>query len=309
MRVAIYTQSGWSIGLGHAVRCGHLARELLRRGAEVSIVADRNEPGTPYLESAGAGWCRPMVATPCDVAVVDYMAPTLPFVRTVARNTKKTVVLVGAGWTIDRAIFDTADLLLYQTGWKAYEENPKVLSGGNYIILDPGYAAEPAATRGGDILLVCGGGIPLGYSASLADAMSAIGLTGVLVVGPQHAEDIRVQGWQTVSRPAGLRHYQNSYHLQVGTMGMATYEALAAGCVPIMVGRSQDHVNTAETLETLGCGRSMGLWDDILPERVADEAAWYILHDEDRERMRATGRALVDGKGVGRVAEAILNGS
>jgi len=251
-------------------------------GHEVVIVADPHEPGAPFLRAvAGASWGRPFVA--CDIAVVDLMNPTIPFVESVRRNAKRTVVFVGAGWSSQQDIADIADLLVFQTGFEVHLDNPKVISGGPYLVLAPEYAQEPPDEKTKDVLIVCGGGVPLGFSASLADAMSAVGITGSLVVAPQHLDDISVHGWDVVRRPMSLWPLQSVAHIQAGTMGMSAYESMAVRVMTLLK-RLGVH---PEVLVVGGVAKDAGFMDAL-----SKKLGVAVSAPEDPEYACALGAAL-----------------
>ena len=291
--VLIYTETGPGVGLGHIVRMSHLARELRGRGAEVGTWPHRPTSAGAEMLHRGVG----MGPSRADVGIVDVMHWEPRWIEGFQNCVERLVVIVGAGQANPAATI--AHLAVYQTGW-AVEGQP---SGWDHLILAPGYQS-PLADKKHDALVVFGAGIPWGYAKQVALDTHDLGLSGTLVVPPYHQYefDYTKLGLRAVRSPASLHGLQASHRIQVGSFGMSTYESVAARCLPVVVGRSEDHVSSANRVMTMGGCLSAGLWNEVKPEALAKLArAGLAALPELGPRM-----PKIDGRGAERVAKAIL---
>ena len=291
--VLIYTETGLDVGLGHVTRMLHMARALREAGAEVG--------SWPHRPTAATGWLRqrgvPLGPSAADIGVMDVMNWDNRMVDAFKAGARKLVVVIGAGQS-SKTRAAGADLMVYQTGWQPYgaasDLVPSHLAGPDYLILDPAYAVRSNGPRW-DALVSFGTGMPPHYARATAESLAERGITGT-IVGDS------CDGFVGVSPPEGLRGLQVAHKIHVGSLGMSTYEAVAAGSIPVVVGRSSDHVATGQRLERLGMAHCPGHVDDVTPATLAMTAA-RILSNYAFVRSR---QPIIDGLGAQRVAKAIL---
>ena len=303
--VLIYTETGLDVGLGHVTRMLHLANALQKAGAEVGSWPHRPTAATGWLHRRGV----PMGPSVADIGVIDVMNWDNRMVDAFKAGARKLVVVIGAGQS-SKARAVGADLMVYQTGWQPYgaasDLVPSHLAGPDYLILGPEYTRPSGVPRNRDALVVFGAAVPWSYSVGVVAHLSSAGLTGTLVVPPYHAHEFGhtklPPGFDMICDPRSLRELQSSHRVQVGSLGMSTYEAVAAGSIPVVVGRSSDHVATGQRLERLGMAHCPGHVDDVTPATLAMTAA-RILSNYAFVRSR---QPIMDGLGAQRVAKAIL---
>ena len=320
MDALIHTTAGPEVGYGHVVRCAHLANELSRRGVRVYAWPYRPTAAAGYLRSrAGALIMGPECA---EIGVLDTMTYDARIVEELRASVDKLVVIVGAGYRLTPELLRAADLLVFQTGWVVGQHGwtsgggdpvfndevtfkPPQISGPDFIILGPEYARPLNVMRQREALVVFGSGIPWDYTVETTQALSDRGVRGTLVVPPHYAGEyeytLSPHGFTMLNSPLTLRGLQAMHTVQVGSLGMSTYEALAAGCWPVTVGKTADHVETADILMTMGMGWGMGNWEQAGPVDIASTAATYLATVIEFPRV-------IDGYGVGRVVERILEG-
>jgi hypothetical protein len=288
-RVLIYVSGGNNEGMGHIIRSSHLANALrdradvrvafsLSRGDLIPdwMACERFPIEMDYLRQANPVHASVVNGFEPDVFVLDVMWPKDDWLCA-----PKNVLIVGAGWTITKRIAEAADLLVYQTGWKI----PGCVSGPEHLMLGPAYARSEIA-KTVSALISFGAGIPRGYEQAAREAFP-----DALV--PESGE--MLCGLQAHSR------------IHIGSTGMSTYESMAMGCVPVVVNRSTDHADTAKKMDDLGTLVNCGILASCTPETLVTVARDLLLNDDLRETMARRGRTLVDGKGLGRVADRILN--
>ena len=197
MTVLIYCRSGPDIGMGHVVRCRHLADELRKRGKDTAILTGDKDPGWDYLMRARAAallaenrWTleTAIEGLDADTLIVDMMETDNRQLREVRPLVRKLVVIVGTGWSITRETKRLADLIVYQgvghpTLSVLMVPGARILSGPEHIILGPEYDGGCGGQKRG-VAIYTGGGVPFSFGVGLARELSDMG--GVLVAGPQH---------------------------------------------------------------------------------------------------------------------------
>ena len=269
-KILVVTESGPVVGYGHSVRSGHLAAVL---DAATGVDVHQSEP-----------W---------DLVVLDVMRPDLWLFGRETVDWRKLAVIVGAGWTISEEVGAAADLVVYQTAFPV-DDYGLSRAGPDFLILDPRYAAKSPPGDAGAVVWF-GAGID-------ADWMERVILslldTAVPVSFPARTPEWD-PGWH-----GALYHHHRRCAVHVGSVGMTTYEAAAAGCVPITVARSLDHDATGHQLDRIGICDHFGLATEIDPEVFASVVA-ELLRTDEVKRKRDVGIRTIDGLGVFRVAEEL----
>ena len=149
-----------------------------------------------------------------------------------------------------------------------------------------------------DVTLYLGAGLHKNLHSSLCDAFVVQNIEAVQVGEFNSTWNNQIH--KTLSRSK----------LFVGSMGMVTYEAIACGAYPIVVCRSEDHMEAAERLVQRGlainCGIATRPTKENSPENilkiVKEKLASYIT---PYSLLPILGQP-VDGKGLYRVAREIL---
>uniref|UniRef100_A0A6M3LBR9 Glycosyltransferase n=1 Tax=viral metagenome TaxID=1070528 RepID=A0A6M3LBR9_9ZZZZ len=312
--VLIHARADGVTGLGHAARCAHLANALARRGvsvvalalSEADDTASRHwsrvlDPAVTTLRAA-RGELEEVLDRVRPVGVVLDLMDCDPVLSTAVHQCGAGLVtVVGNGWSVTQQVVDLSDALLYQSCINV----PGHRSGVNWLMLDHKYSWKRYRTREKslDAVVAFGGGVDSAYTMEVCARVAAAGMTVVGIAG-EHQLD---PGWPTsfgayaVLRDShSLLGAMSKARLFVGSLGMMAYEAAAVGAIPILTGRSQEHVHTADELARRGAGVSLGLTGEVEPRFLA-EAASLFLGSDAQAAMRQRGQRLIDGKGVWRV--------
>ena len=295
MKIAVYTEAGTEIGMGHVVRMSHLINLFKARGHHVDIIT--NDDGQKYFTSQrhhSIDTKGVKSISEADIAIVDHMITDDAYLQAIRPSVKKLVVIVGAGHTITPVTRWVADLIIYQcpTREDLYNVVPgeKIISGLDHLILQPQYAYPMSEDdRGNDFLVYFGGGTK--------------GLFAQKIVAGLRDKGYKVKWVGTSNWDDDLYEALSLATTFVGTMGMVTYEAMATSTYPIVFSRSDDHLTIAGQLTTGNKVTNLGL----LPERAMNVDT-YITKIIKAHKNRL-GRSLlreVDGKGAYRVAREIL---
>lgn len=297
-RVDLVADSGHSVGLGHVARLAALAEEL---GTSAQfVVAD--EDARRWLEARGLRVTeRAEKAEPAAVVVLDRVHEVAPDEVRDLRETGALVVLVddqGPARTVADVVVDPPTLAAWPPA------AGRVLGGFEHALVRREWVAARAVAAARDrVLLTFGGTDPYGLSALAADALtgSPVPVTTVLGIGSQ----TEVAG-DVVRSPADFAVRVRSARLLVTAFGGTVLEAACVGTPVLSVCTREDHFRHAADLATHGLLRVVdaraGVTGEALRaavEAALDDTAWLTSVAE-------AGPALVDGRGAGRVAAALL---
>jgi UDP-2,4-diacetamido-2,4,6-trideoxy-beta-L-altropyranose hydrolase len=306
--VAILTEAGRGVGLGHLRRCQALAAALDTGGAAVEIAV------------AGEGW-GPATATPLDWlgdpaslrAWLDARRPDAVVVDSygasegLLRGLRARVLCVAVVDDLaDRAL--PASIVVngsWHAGRLAYRTDADTLKllGPQYALLDPAYAdraIRPPAATVGRVLVSFGGDADT--AGALMDAVAAVrrAVPGAVIdVAATAAGHFDGDDAITVHRGLpSLRGLIGHADLVVSGGGMTLYECLAAG-VPVVATVLADNQRPNVT-EMARAGLI------VTAEPSVGAAVGRVASDAGlRRALSAGGRAAVDGRGARRVADAI----
>jgi len=217
-------------------------------------------------------------------------------------------------------VSELVDLQVYQSIAVNNNEIPigkNVLLGCEYLILNQDYLSLRQvygdSVVGHDVLVIMGGGDPHGITGVVCEAakiscngngMNIRAVIGAAVDDPGKRRMALPDGIKYFHAPPTLLRAFASSRCAVSALGMTTYEAACVGVPTASIGWSEDHVETAIKLEQANVTVNLGLWNkpdwrkmNDFVKRMGDWQEW--------NRMSDAGRALVDGQGVVRVADAI----
>ena len=311
--------NGYQVGMGHVVRCSLLA------GPGDRFLTHVKEPGMEYLRALGLAcyvvgdgiseaesiryWLKFWEGA-FDRLVVDVMHIDNDMLASVRDIVKRIIVIVGVGWSISERTRALADLIVYQ-GLAAPSRRVQDAAGGRILRgLEYAIVRNPVRRTGRDgVLVFMGGSIPWQYSVDVCKELAQRGLHGTVAAGwhLDKTDDGLPEAFRKVERAPNLAELQASHSIQVCSMGMAVYEAMAAGTPCICVSREKDHWLTALELDDAGLIVDCGLVHQTSAAELAGCVEGTLL-DSDLMKQLSESRAI-DGLGAGRVIEAMCERS
>lgn len=313
LTVAVLTEAGPAVGLGHLRRTQALASALRAHGSVVRfLVAGTGVADEPEPETRREGWTvapegalETLHGWSPDVAVVDSYAAGEDFLDTLRRRVALVV-----------AIDDLADRRLpvhlvvngaCHAASLRYRgaADTAFLLGPRYALLDLAFATPPPHRVAGPVrrvLVTLGGAAAPSAVERVVRAVTAALPAAVvdLALGP-FAPSPRLDGGRVDLRRGlrSLRGLMLEADLAVTGAGMTAYECLAAG-TPVVAVALVD--NQRPNLERLGAAGLIVPGEPSLAATVAALAA----DPSRRAALGVRGRQAVDGAGAGRVADEIV---
>lgn len=325
-----------AVGGGHMSRAMALAKALRGAGAVRFVLDTESAAWAPVLAEQGFGVDR-TPPTPTHESGVERVTACIfdgygfgeaDFAR--ARADADLVVLIDDLGVSAQNI----DLLVRLATENS--DDPRVLAGPRYALLDDAYAAPPArcAGPGQRVLLAFGLRDPENATGLVLDALATLtanhpdmSVTVALGADAPHRAAVEAALRRDISRGClrvGLRSLRALYDasdIAVGGGGVSLLERMASGCPSLTLAIADNQVAGASLADAAGAtiylGRRAavsvaaiatalaGLLDDgTAREDMARED--MVCEDMVREDMARRGRALVDGQGVARVAEEIV---
>lgn len=318
--VAVRTTASRDIGFGHLRRCLTLATELSRRGAEVAFWLTGDERGVEEAKAMGFdavaidGGTEPART----LALVGKHAPRIVVVDDYAVDEAFFRALRGRGATV-LAVDDLADRVLEvdvvlngnMNGPALPYRAPgaRLLLGPRYAMLREGFRGVPpreTSPRPGRVLVTMGGADPLDLTAAAMRAVAAAVPEARIdvVVGPLFRASVDTPSAKaTLHRsPPDLASLMREADLAVSAGGQTLYELAACGvpAVAIRVAENQrGNIAALAAAPTLVAAEPTEEAIRIAVGRLTGDRAL-------RRTMSETGRREVDGQGVVRVADALL---
>lgn len=327
------------IGLGHVVRCLAIAEELREsHGFRVGFAMRKGEPGCSMVRDKGypvrtpsqasprfdyAGWLRDAVREAgARVLVLDVRDDlSRDTVEGLRKEGLRIVLLDDLG---QKRL--SADLAFYppvpqvrRLGWEGF--TGKLFVGWEWVALRRQFASVPAhASRGRlTVLVTMGGSDPADLTRKTVGALDRLegDFDAVVVEGRGYSRHEAL-----AARLAGARRrfellrdvddmaaLMARADLAVASFGVTAYELAAAGVPAIHLCLTEDHAESASAFAGAGMAVSLGAAGRVTEEALAGEISRLLADGTARRAMAARARQRVDGRGAGRIAQAIANGT
>jgi len=330
-RVAIRTDAGPEIGLGHARRCLTLAGALRELGVESVFVLAGGRRACEWLEAshfevvpvepardldATLEHCRVHEAR---VIVVDSASLGTAYLTTLAAAGLRVVViddLADHDLPVDLVVNGSAgaERLPYRGASRT-----RFLLGPRHVLLRAQFGqagTRSVPDRARRVLITVGGGDPSDLTSRLVGwTTRALGAVEQdVVVGPFGARTGALQAAAAAGRvvlhedPKDLAALMLEADMALSGGGQTAYELAATGTPAVAIRLADNQTLNLTALAEAGTLDWVGdAGDDDLHVKIGTALAGLANDPMRRARMSRQGRALVDGRGAGRVARAIAD--
>lgn len=194
----------------------------------------------------------------------------------------------------------------------------RLLSGPQYALLAPDYAALPPRTvrlQADRVLVSCGGSDPMGYTLVVLRGLEQIfgKLQVRVVLGPLFNAGIcaEIESWASnsrhemvlVSAPEALLDEMLWCDLAIAASGLTKYELAATGTPALLFSIDDLHDRMNRPFAMIGTSVDLGV--NIIPELVSKQTEMLLGDVDSRNTMSVTGKQMVDGLGAKRLIAEI----
>lgn len=340
MKIAFRADASVVIGAGHVMRCLTLADRLRAEGADIRFLCRPLDGHLGELISArgyefvtlplredleqDAQDCLAALSdqAPWDWLVVDHYGLGAAWERVVRGAAKKILVIDDLA---DRS--HECELLLDQNLQPPGRYSGRVpadcitLLGPRYALLRPQFEAarkamRPRKGRVSRLLIFYGGSDAGDETCKALGAIRQLGradLAADVVVGPSNPHRAAIE--------AAIQHLPNATlhswvedmatlmvtaDLFVGAGGTSSWERCCLGLPALVLATADNQIAQCEALARAGAQLYLGPSCSVDQERLARSIEFAIGQPELLKHMAEQGQSLVDGRGVGRVADHLL---
>jgi len=318
MRIVLKTEFGDRIGMGHLVESLHLASELKRMGAVLSLAirrygTDKNVPRAIASENyslfgeddtwdAEYDWITGRVE-PRGVVVFNQKNLDKDLVKRLRQQHIRTVCITEGkdSGLCDRAV--------------------DIVAEPSYMILSPliqRFQKRDVRKKADTVVLCLGGSDPRNNTEKILKALSALTDTVRIhaVVGYLYRSN------ESLERAAARTKEGVSIHrdvpqetffkllgdadLGISSGGDTLYEMAALGLPTVTICPSQHQVPAATRFHEAGATIFLGLSATVDGQKIREEVQSLLGSYEKRRAMSVNAQILVDGRGAARAAKVIL---
>ncbi len=198
----------------------------------------------------------------------------------------------------------------------------RLLLGTAYALLRPEFqqsagAARSATVAARKILVTLGGSDPANATPKVIEALKQLHVPGLeprIVVGPanSHLNDLKRLASQSRSRIAFETGVQDMAALMlwadvaVTAAGGTCWELACLGVPMVSVVVAENQKSIAAELESAGISINLGWHEEVTVMDIAAALEDILRSPNRRAQMSARGKAIVDGRGVNRVIDAMM---
>lgn len=324
-------------GMGHVMRCLDLARELERCAGWTARFAMQAYPqGVDWVARQGHAVAqlparldpdeecralRALVREQRPAAVIADVRAAVPGLEAAVRDAGALSVTIDE-WGRRAAATDLLTNGTIVPGWHHYQLDGAVRCylGPRYALLAPQFMwahDQPRPAPAARVLVALGGDDPFFLTSKALQAVERVGapVEGTAVIGPAftNGEEIRAAAarsrhrWTVVENVSDMAARLLNADLAIVGGGLTALEAACAGAPALILCEVSHQLETADALERCGTARGLGFGVTAPDAEIAGEAAALLGDPARRRAMTEAGRAVLDGRGCRRIAEAIVS--
>lgn len=323
MRVVIHADASRGTGTGHVIRSLALAGALRRAGHEVLLateglagdLAERAARARVQVVERGAAPTRGT-----DWLVIDGYDLTPTMGSSPDNPDVKRLVLDDLGARVGEAALVLNQNLYAGPAGPTQAPDGELLAGPTYALLDAAYAnappprAQPRVVN--RILVTMGGSDPQDASSVALDAVRRLRPRPEvrLIIGSAHrapgslARVAVEDGVEVVRNASTLVEHLAWADLTVTACGSTVLEAACMGRPIVGLVVADNQVKVASAVEREGLGIVAGRHPSLDPARLCHAIEGLMSDQDARVSAAVRGPALVDGRGAGRVEQAMRTG-
>ncbi len=331
--VAIWTEGGRKIGLGHLRRCLIIARQLRVIGARVLFLVNNDPVAIKWITKDGFRFknagrnkepCRNIACDRIKAVLLDTKKPVARLIDYFKKNACKVIVmdnLTPARLRADILIFPSVvfEKNMCQRGFAG-----KVFSGAGFIPLADSYVnARAKASRlklrpPFQVLVTMGGSDPHQLTYKVASALLPIKefLRVKLVIGPAFSVDRRLVKLEK-ARPSNIEFIRGSddlsaimaeSHVAITALGTTLHELASVGVPAVIIANFKSDKKDMAIYRNLKINMPLGYYKDLTAQDIRNAVRALVSVPQRWGKLRQRSRNIVNGNGAGRIA-AIIRGT
>jgi spore coat polysaccharide biosynthesis predicted glycosyltransferase SpsG len=330
-RCHLRCKAGLGYGWGHLVRAATLATYLRARPDtwRVTLAVEGEPEARAFLDGRGltdailsapgdAAERRLLDANPPDLVIVDMLAPEPDVLARYRRGGCRVLAFSDTG--IAHADADLVICPNPEEVW-AGNRNARMIGGLDYVIVPDAVVAAgrsrgPEPVRARRLFINMGGGITepvFARTAAVLERLAEIGFGGVFLLGYDRdfaideATRQRQRAFRLLDGTDRLADLFAASDLALTAAGYMRYDVAAAGLPAVLVSLVDHQHDFGVLFKAKGIAEYGGPILDGDPDALAARIAALADDAAARTRLSETGRRLVDGRALDRIAAAAEN--
>jgi len=335
--LCIRADAGAHMGVGHVMRCLALAHAWKLRGGRVVLLTHTEAPalvqrlreGVLELQHLQAAQGSLEEAAEVVNLATEHQAYWLvldgyhftPAYRAALKVSGLRLLIIDDLADTD---LSAADILLNQNAYANAEMYPsasRLLLGSTHALLRCEFLSwrskrGPEPKKAQEVLITLGGGDMENVTLRVLHLLAGMAdrrLVLKVIVGSAnpHVESLRAalpmnHEVEVLVNPPNLPELMSRAHVAISAAGSTCWELACLGLPMLLIITAENQRGVAARLEELGLAVCLG-WHEDFPNKDSLECLRDFLDDAPRRRrMSEEARLLVDGRGAGRVVEAML---
>lgn len=339
MNIAIRADGGYSIGMGHIMRCIALAQALRDKGCRVYFIV-RPDPAVEAVlkkrlnDDAGVisieshddlndELVRLESILRChaiDVLVVDHYGADQAYLIEAKKIVDELVSIDDLNlFAFPSDIVINGNIYAPDMEYKSLYGNTKFLLGPRYLLMREEFRNLPkrcAKEKVERILVTMGGSDLMGITAKALRALRgiwsdiAVDVVMGVAFNDKDAVEIEVSRMSNVNLlydVDDMAELMLKADLAISAAGSTLYELAACGVPTIALVQADNQVAGAEGMAKAGCIVNLGWGNEVDEDDVRDAVKRMINDKRKRQYISSIGQSLIDGYGTYRCAEEIYD--
>ena len=323
--VAIYCKASVADGMGHIYRQINIAKELKKRGYEISFYIPEFTPAinlltqsqfTPRLINQESSITKYLDKF-FDFIILDVQDSTESLVASIKQFARQVISFEDLG-TGRNYVDLLIDCNLASSESKNISSNTKVLFGPAYSVLHPNfshYHKQPRnfSTSIKSLLIIMGATDPQELTLPLTklflkenNIIKLTVLRGHNTTNRSKLNELSAQ-FKSLSILEPIPNIAQTlweHDAVVCAGGITLHEAIAVGTPAFVINQAKHQQTKALFIEKLGAAINLGIGREYDIEKLKKAIS---LKKSELESMSLKGKNLIDGQGISRVTEAMIN--
>ncbi|MDA3867664.1 MAG: hypothetical protein PF489_13075 [Salinivirgaceae bacterium] len=200
-------------------------------------------------------------------------------------------------------------------------KNEQLLIGAPYIPINGQIRNEKStkkqktSNRRTQIILTTGGSDPKGVSLKVLNWLKDEKFSHCEIIFLKGNSYMRIEELDALAKklPENIKvepfsySWFNTADIAICTFGVTTYELLYFGVPTLSIGHALTNARGSQTLaDRHGAIVDLGYVDDLTKEMFVNDLNELIISPDKQNKLRTKGQALIDGKGIDRIVNTIL---